>query len=447
MPEFIRILLFFVDLAAINLCIYLSVRWTPNASGLLDVDGIYLIAFSNITWLFLVMISTPYNITKGWSATKILKSQSSFIFIHLLVVIALVIFFNKQYPVLQIVLIYVIFFPLFFISRLVTFYFRRLLAKEIQTTNFIIIGQNELGNSVRKYFLMNPAEGRKFQGYFDATDTIAVDELEKVCVRLDVHEIYCCVEDVEKSDMKNLVEFGLDSLIKVRIVANDHLPDSKLLYLDASDNKPRMDVAAVALDDPRNQLVKRIADIIVSSFVTLFVLSWLIPLIGLLIKLESRGPVFFLQPRDGKDNKPFQCLKFRSMVVNKESDTLQATKNDMRITKFGKFLRKSSIDELPQFLNVLSGDMSLVGPRPHPVKLNEKFSAEIRNLMSRHYVKPGITGLAQCMGYRGETAEFADMENRFRLDRYYIENWSFWLDIKIIFLTVVSLIRGSEKAY
>jgi lipopolysaccharide/colanic/teichoic acid biosynthesis glycosyltransferase len=135
------------------------------------------------------------------------------------------------------------------------------------------------------------------------------------------------------------------------------------------------------------------------------------------------------------------------MVVNQESDTKQATKDDDRITQLGKFLRKSSIDELPQFINVLMGDMSLIGPRPHPIKLNEEFAKHINNIMARHYVKPGITGLAQCMGYRGETKDLADMENRVRLDRYYIENWSFWLDIRIIFLTIVSLLRGSEKAY
>jgi lipopolysaccharide/colanic/teichoic acid biosynthesis glycosyltransferase len=135
------------------------------------------------------------------------------------------------------------------------------------------------------------------------------------------------------------------------------------------------------------------------------------------------------------------------MVVNSESDTKQATKNDSRITRLGKFLRKSSIDEFPQFINVIINDMSLIGPRPHPIKLNEEFAQHINNIMARHYVKPGITGLAQCMGYRGETKDLADMENRVRLDRYYIENWSFWLDIRIIFLTIISLLRGSEKAY
>lgn len=208
-----------------------------------------------------------------------------------------------------------------------------------------------------------------------------------------------------------------------------------------------MNRTAIAIDESSNQLLKRSFDLIFSSIFFVTVLSWLIPVIALLIKLESKGPVFFIQQRNGEGNRPFGCIKFRTMLVNNEADTKQATKDDPRITKLGAFLRKSSIDELPQFINVLKGDMSLIGPRPHPIKLNEKFEPLIANIMSRHYVKPGITGLAQCMGYRGETNTLADMENRVRLDRFYIENWSFWLDIKIVFLTVVSLIRGSDKAY
>lgn len=446
MSGLVKTLLFFVDLIAINLCVYLSFQWNGRGNLLFEADGIYLLMFSNITWLFLVMISTPYNLTKGWSVSKIFKSQSSFIFIHLLVVIALVIFFNRDYPIFQILLIYLIFFPLFFISRITTFYFRRLVVKEILDTNFILIGRNELSNSIRKYFLMNPQEGRRFQGDFDF-ESLSTDALAEVCVAHNVHEIYCCVDELDQDDLRKLINFGLDSLIKVRMVVKDHMADSKLLYLDRFDNLPGVDVATVALDETRNQFIKRVFDIVFSFLFTVFVLSWLIPIIGLMIKLDSPGPIFFMQARNGKGNRPFKCLKFRSMVVNHVSDTKQATKDDARITKLGRFLRKSSIDELPQFLNVLKGDMSLIGPRPHPIKLNEKFAVEITNLMSRHYVKPGITGLAQCMGYRGETAEFADMENRFRLDRYYIENWSFWLDIKIVFLTVIGLIRGSDKAY
>ncbi|MFM8914265.1 MAG: exopolysaccharide biosynthesis polyprenyl glycosylphosphotransferase, partial [Flammeovirgaceae bacterium] len=245
--------------------------------------------------------------------------------------------------------------------------------------------------------------------------------------------------------LNELVNFGLESLIQVKIVV-DNSGTSHLLSVHERELQAK-EVSALPIDEPVNQALKRSFDLLFSLLFVILVLSWLLPLIAIIIKIDSKGPVFFVQKRNGLKNLPFGCIKFRTMVVNQEADTKQATKDDARITSIGKFLRKSSIDELPQFINVLKGDMSLIGPRPHPIKLNEQFAVHIQSLMARHYAKPGITGLAQCMGYRGETKDLSDMENRVRLDRYYIEHWSFWLDIKIVFLTVVSLLRGSEKAY
>jgi exopolysaccharide biosynthesis polyprenyl glycosylphosphotransferase len=262
-----------------------------------------------------------------------------------------------------------------------------------------------------------------------------------------MHEIFCCAPNVDQNQLQQLVNFGLDSLIKVKLILSSRAQKDQAIQLEQYDKLPGVNMATLALDESRNQIIKRIFDLVASVLFGILFLSWLIPLIGLLIKLDSKGPVFFVQQRHGKDNKLFGCFKFRTMIINKEADSKQASRNDPRITRIGKFLRKSSLDEVPQFINVIIGNMSLIGPRPHPVKLNEEFSSKITNIMSRHYVKPGITGLAQCMGYRGETQELMDMENRIRMDRYYIENWSFWLDIKIIFLTVVSILRGSEKAF
>ena len=159
------------------------------------------------------------------------------------------------------------------------------------------------------------------------------------------------------------------------------------------------------------------------------------------------GPVFFKQKRTGFDGRDFYCYKFRSMKVNVDSDKVQATKDDPRITAFGKFLRHSNIDELPQFINVLKGDMSIVGPRPHMLAHTEYYSDQISDYMIRHYVKPGITGWAQTHGERGETRRVEDMERRVRKDIWYVEHWSFWLDIQIIFKTALDVIKGDEKAY
>jgi len=196
-----------------------------------------------------------------------------------------------------------------------------------------------------------------------------------------------------------------------------------------------------------NTTVKRVFDIVFASLVTLLLLSWLIPLIAALIKLDSRGPVFFKQLRTGKDGVPFYCFKFRSMHMNADADHKQASRNDSRITKIGAFMRKTSIDELPQFINVLKGEMSVVGPRPHMLQHTEVYSSAINNFMVRHTVAPGITGLAQITGHRGETKETDAMIKRVNADIHYLQNWSFSLDIKIVWLTVYQAVKGSENAF
>jgi putative colanic acid biosysnthesis UDP-glucose lipid carrier transferase len=199
--------------------------------------------------------------------------------------------------------------------------------------------------------------------------------------------------------------------------------------------------------DVSQQKFKRSVDFLTSLFLFVTVFFWLFPMIGLIMKLDSKGPVLFKQLRHGKDNIPFYCYKFRSMHQNGEADTKQATKNDARITRVGKFLRRSSMDELPQFINVLIGEMSIVGPRPHTIPMNVRFSEEIDNFMYRHAVKPGITGLAQAKGFRGETKDFYDIYSRCKLDIFYIDNWSPMLDFKIMIWTVISLALKKTDVY
>jgi putative colanic acid biosynthesis UDP-glucose lipid carrier transferase len=194
-----------------------------------------------------------------------------------------------------------------------------------------------------------------------------------------------------------------------------------------------------------NRHIKRIFDIVFSLGVVLFILSWLYPIVGLLIKLESKGPVLFVQNRNGLGNKLFRCYKFRSMTNN--SNDAQAQKDDIRFTRIGKFIRKASIDEFPQFLNVLKGDMSIVGPRPHMEIHNKDYEKHVESFQLRHTVKPGITGMAQSRGFRGEIKEDLDIINRIKYDIFYIRNWSFALDIKIIIRTVLNIFRGEDKAY
>ena len=188
----------------------------------------------------------------------------------------------------------------------------------------------------------------------------------------------------------------------------------------------------------KNLAFKRTFDVAVSLLVIALVLSWLLPILALLIKLDSRGPVFFVQKRVGAMGKVFYCLKLRTMVVNDEANTQQALNNDPRITRLGKFLRISCLDELPQFFNVLIGHMSIVGPRPHMIKDCKEFSKIVKHYNYRNLVKPGITGMAQVKGYRGKTNDYYDVSHRYKWDMFYVKNRSLNLDMRIMGLTIVS---------
>jgi putative colanic acid biosynthesis UDP-glucose lipid carrier transferase len=203
----------------------------------------------------------------------------------------------------------------------------------------------------------------------------------------------------------------------------------------------------IFLSNNFNLLIKRAFDVFFSLFFITFILTWLFPIIAILVRFDSKGPIIYKQLRHGRGNKTFRCYKFRTMVKNEEADTRQASQNDKRITRLGRFLRKSSLDEIPQFFNVLIGNMAVIGPRPHAVPMNYMFSTDINNYMFRHSVKPGITGLAQSKGYRGEILGFHDIYGRIKLDHFYIKNWSLFLDLKIMIWTLRTILFKNSGAY
>ncbi|MCW5912282.1 MAG: exopolysaccharide biosynthesis polyprenyl glycosylphosphotransferase [Cyclobacteriaceae bacterium] len=447
MSTILRLIFFLGDLLLLNLAIAVSFLVQTEPTDL--SNKVYLFIFSNLAWLYLTLVSSPYNLDKAWTVSKVAKTQLAFLFIHLLVVVSLIFFLRKTYSVYQTGLIYLVFIPGFFLWRIITYYLRKIFTAELTIKNYVLIGKNETSAEVRKYYLSNADLGYRFVGYidFDGDGEKLVQQIRDVTKNIDVHEVFCCSNELTDKALKPLIDLGLDSLIKVRVVFNTAASTTQTIQLDRYDQEIKQNRSVINLDEASNQIIKRIFDLVFSTVFILTVMSWLLPIIAIIIKFDSRGAVFFVQPRSGKFNKPFNCFKFRSMRSSIDANSKQATKNDPRITKLGAFLRKTSIDELPQFFNVFIGNMSVIGPRPHMLSHTEEYSKLIEKFMGRHYVKPGITGLAQCLGYRGETQTLADMENRVRLDRYYIENWTFWLDIKIIFLTIISLIRGSDKAY
>lgn len=263
-----------------------------------------------------------------------------------------------------------------------------------------------------------------------------------------IDEVFCIPKGLQQHDVYRLMEATDNHVIRLRMLMDvyDYLP-SAFGQFEVINNIPIFQVRKEPLLDQGNTFLKRVFDIIFSGLVIIFLLSWLLPLLAVLIKLESKGPVFFKQKRSGKDNEAFSCYKLRSMYVNRDAHKVQATKNDRRITKTGAFLRKTSLDELPQFFNVFMGSMSIVGPRPHMLAHTEEYAVLVNRYMARHFLRPGITGWAQVNGSRGETKSIEQMEKRVRLDIWYVENWSFLLDIKIIFLTFWQIVKGDDNAY
>jgi putative colanic acid biosynthesis UDP-glucose lipid carrier transferase len=293
--------------------------------------------------------------------------------------------------------------------------------------------------------------GYRFFGYFSdkkVNDQIKgkVADIKNYVIEYKIDEIYCSLNEITNEQLKDLVEFSDENNKTIKFIPDTKQIFSKNLKIDYYEMFPVLSLQRTLLHEPTTKAFKRIFDVLFSLFVITFLLSWLMPILAILIKLESKGPVFFKQGRPGLDEEEFFCYKFRSMQINQTTEK-EASKNDPRVTKIGRFLRKTSLDEMPQFFNVLMGDMSVVGPRPHLWSQNKAYGNKVKKYMVRHYVKPGITGLAQVKGFRGEIETDEDMINRIKFDVFYIENWSFVLDIKIIIQTVLNIFKGEEKAY
>ncbi len=329
---------------------------------------------------------------------------------------------------------------------------RKYRAKGYNYRNVIIVGFGPIGRSLKRHFSQNPEMGYLFKGFFDhkrdhPSVEGPVENVDDYCKENGIDTIFCCLPKLYDEDVKHLVDFAENNLIQIKLLSDFSKISNKKLQVQQYGNIPVLNVSSIPLDSVVNRFAKRTFDLLFSVVVMTLLLSWLFPIVALAIKINSKGPVFFKQYRNGKRNKAFLIWKFRTMVVHDDKDVKQAEKNDNRITSVGSFLRKSSIDELPQFINVFFGEMSIVGPRPHAVQHNEEYQPKIDRFIQRHAVKPGLTGLAQAKGYRGETSTFGAMYGRVKLDRFYVKNWSLWFDVKIIFLTAYSIIFDSENAY
>jgi putative colanic acid biosysnthesis UDP-glucose lipid carrier transferase len=326
--------------------------------------------------------------------------------------------------------------------------------------NLLIIGGGEQGQAFFEMTTRSKQYGYNPIGYVDDFQTNNLDgklkgklvDVEKIIADYDVHEMIISQNQYDMDSIKSLMAVADKFAVRTRIIPDFFQLYSSKFKLDTFGQFPIINVRDEPLEEFHWYLLKAVFDRLFSLILFVFIFSWLFPLIAIAVKLDSKGSIFYKQERWGKNGKSFSCYKFRTMFQNAETTKTngkfsQTLKNDARITPLGKFLRRTNFDELPQFWNVLLGEMSVVGPRPHAVQHSIESNQQIENYLLRHLIKPGITGWAQVNGYRGETNNVFAMKKRVDFDIWYIENWSIWLDIKVIIMTIYAMIKGDVMAY
>jgi putative colanic acid biosynthesis UDP-glucose lipid carrier transferase len=408
-------------------------------------------SYITVTWIVLSFKNQFYEVHRYSKVVAILRKIFTQFVFFFLILYAYIGFFKQ--PLISrlalgqfFVLVFVGVTFLKFLNYILLMQYRGLWKGNIRRV--VIIGKNNKTDQLIQVFNDREEYGYKFVKQFDAKGKgFDVMSCFMFIANHDIDEIYCSVSEMSNKKINAFINFADNNLKTLKFLPDNKNIFAKKLKFEYYDYLPILSLRDIPLHTPLNAILKRTFDICFSLLVIFGILIWLGPLLALLLRLESKGPVFFIQKRTGFDNNEFHCFKFRSMTVNANADVHQAGKNDMRVTKIGKFIRKTSIDELPQFYNVLFGNMSVVGPRPHMLKHTDEYANRVDKYMLRHFVKPGITGLAQIRGYRGEIERDSDIQNRIKFDIFYVENWSFFLDLKVIVQTIVNALKGEEKAY
>ena len=454
---FYRTLLWFWDLVSLNIVIFLVSNFIlpPGEVG----TGQYHVLFAviNLSWMISVHLTTLY-MSKNWLDFTMFYKRTIKCFLFTLLLLLLFVFLYKYDYSRKFTMMTMLGFGIFLTMNRVAFNLLIISFRDKFSfqKNVVIVGYNNTSKRLIRYFT-DEAKFVNVAGCFEDGERISqlsnfpiLGEL-KDCMSFvtenNITEIYSTLSPEQYPYIYDIAKAAEKQFVHFKFVPDYNIFINRNISIDFVDNLPVLSLRNEPLEDTGNRIKKRMLDIFFSLFVIIFILSWLVPILSILIKLDSKGPIFFTQLRSGKNGLPFRCLKFRSLRVNDDANVKQVVKNDQRITRLGRIMRKTNIDELPQFFNVLLGDMSIVGPRPHMLKHTEDFSHLYKQYMIRHFAKPGLTGWAQINGFRGEITENILLQRRIEHDIWYMENWTLWLDFQIIFRTVFLSIIGDKNAY
>lgn len=452
----LRFMLGVTDFILVNICFFLAYYLADKYYVAID-PSVYrdTLIINNMLWLVCSAIIGLYSSDKIQSVKYIYQTTAGCLVLHFALFIAYLFLMDLfSFPRHFIAGFYLLTVFGFILSRFTGATLQNQLTNNPDMKKSVgIMDLNQGGLRLAEYLKSQSA--LNFRGFIndgialsgaDGNNTYSSAQSFKAAVKAGIYELYVCIDPRRMLDMRELITEGEKYCIRVKFVPEFIAPDSSFKYDERGDFM-MLSVRNEPLESLANRFKKRFFDMAVSSLVIVFILSWLYPILAIIIKIQSPGPVLFKQLRSGRDNEPFWCYKFRSMRMNSQSGNKQAVKNDDRITPIGRFLRKSSLDEFPQFINVFMGSMSIIGPRPHMISHTEYYSNLIDTYMTRHFIKPGISGWAQVNGYRGETKDSRLMEARVEHDIWYIGNWSIRLDIKIMLMTVTNIFKGEENAF
>jgi len=455
----LKAILSLIDLVAINFAWLITSLYLLSDEAIRVDNFFYSFAFFvNFIWMTISLALGLYaeQVVNAIDAFSQKTAQVYFLWIALIVAVFL---YVAELNVMMERLIYFSFFSLMGISANRFFYLgiKKYLSLQHDMVNrVIILGFNDTAKKLAKY-LEEDGLNTQLMGFVENEENMTelttypvyanIENAVQVAKQLNVHEIFSTITPEENSVIYRLIKDAEGQCLRFKVVPNLSNHVNRDVVIDFIKDLPVLSMRADPLEDVGNRMKKRIFDVLISGLVILFILSWLIPLVAILILLDSRGPVFFTQLRTGLTDNPFYCYKFRTMRINNESDSKQATRHDSRVTRLGAFLRKTSIDEFPQFFNVFRGEMSLVGPRPHMLKHTSEYAKIVDHYMIRQMLKPGITGWAQVNGLRGEISNPLQIQQRVASDLWYLEHWNIWLDIKIMLLTVYKVFAGDKQAY